>query len=261
MMKILFDTKEEAVKFLEESVITILNNDENIEVQKKLFELGFVWKSGKQNIIQNCQYLFLHYHGRKNTITYTNSEWDIRRKYVKDVGNLYNADFILAITIRGNKIPDKTDDKKVWFSGNETYGKQIIEYLMSLGGKNTAGLTGANKNAIYFIDSSFNIIRVISKNDDKDYAFTRSLVMENWKELSVNDILPKTRNVHTFDKVLVRDDDDEDWFPAFFAEFRDCTDEPYVTTEGSSFKQCIPFDENILESQLNKGTGPCTRRV
>lgn len=262
MMKILFDTKEEAVKFLGNSMITVMNSEEGEKVQKKLFFLGFVWKDGKQYVMQDCKYLLLHYHSNKNTMTYINNYREANSLiHMGCATNSYDADFILSITINDNVIPIKTCSKKVWISGNKTYGQQIIKYFKSLGGKNIAELSGTNENAIYFIEGGSDNIRVIRKNNDKDYAFTRSLVMENWKELSVNDILPKTKNVHTFDKVLVRDDDDEDWFPAFFAEFRDCTDEPYVTTEGSSFKQCIPFDENILESQLNKGTGPCTRRV
>lgn len=254
MMKILFDTKEEAAKFLRNSMITVMNSEEEEKVQKKLFELGFVWEDRKQDVMQDCKCLLLHYHNNKNTITYTNNYRAANSLiHTGCATNSYDADFILSITINNNVIPIKTCSKKVWIHGNNTYGQQIIKYFKFLGGKDVAGLNGRNENAIYFIESGSDNIRMITKDsNDSDHRFTRSLIMNNWKELSLNGILSK-RNIHTFDKVLVRDYDDDDWLPAFFCKLTDCPDYPYLTIGGSVYKQCIPFDEDILKSQEKKG--------
>ncbi len=152
MMKILFDTKEEAVKFLGNSMITVMNSEEGEKVQKKLFFLGFVWKDGKQYVMQDCKCLLLHYHSNKNTMTYINNYREANSLiHMGCATNSYDADFILSITINDNVIPVKTCSKKVWISGNKTYGQQIIKYFKSLGGKNIAELSGTNENAIYFI--------------------------------------------------------------------------------------------------------------
>lgn len=49
-----------------------------------------------------------------------------------------------------------------------------------------------------------------------------------------------------FDKVLVRDDDDDAWIPNFFFMYNIDSNYPYLTMNDTSFKQCIPYKGNEI---------------
>lgn len=53
----------------------------------------------------------------------------------------------------------------------------------------------------------------------------------------------KEHQFKPFDKVLVRDDDNELWATAFYSHKIDGY-YPYVTASSMGFKQCIPFEDN-----------------
>lgn len=57
-----------------------------------------------------------------------------------------------------------------------------------------------------------------------------------------------------FDKVLVRDSDDDYWVPSFFAYYTNDDDYPYADIFRNGNKQCIPFEGN--EKLLNTKDKP-----
>lgn len=57
-----------------------------------------------------------------------------------------------------------------------------------------------------------------------------------------------------FDKVLVRDDDDDAWIPNFFCMYTDEGD--YYAMNDVSFKQCIPYEGNEDLTFRTSATGP-----
>lgn len=52
---------------------------------------------------------------------------------------------------------------------------------------------------------------------------------------------PKT--LQPFDKVLVRDSDEDYWEPKFFDRYEKEGDEPYFTTNSCSYRYCVPYNE------------------
>lgn len=88
-----------------------------------------------------------------------------------------------------------------------------------------------------------------NKHGEEDlYSFTRKGRFNDIR-LSVHDLMlveyEKECQFKPFDKVLVRDMDDEEWTPAFYADY-DEESNSYVVIGcfGSSYNQCIPFEGN-----------------
>ena len=51
--------------------------------------------------------------------------------------------------------------------------------------------------------------------------------------------------LHPFDRVLIRDDECDNWEPAFFAYYDDSDDNyPFYCTNNDHFAECIPYDGN-----------------
>lgn len=54
-----------------------------------------------------------------------------------------------------------------------------------------------------------------------------------------------TNKFKPFDRVLVRDEEDDEWVPQFFSRFFDDGDTyPYQTVNGDVWAECIPYEGN-----------------
>lgn len=100
-----------------------------------------------------------------------------------------------------------------------------------------------------YLNSSYIII-----TEDEEYYFYDCVADYDeviWPFISIDEILGYkietpvlTEIFKPFDKVLVRDDDSQEWIPAFFKYFNKADDFPYNTMDGEFYKQCIPYEGN-----------------
>lgn len=78
-----------------------------------------------------------------------------------------------------------------------------------------------------------------SKVEDEDMALEIKKKIQNIVDKKPESSAPEFQ---PFDKVLVRDSDEQIWIPTFFGFFRKDKKFPYVTIDGS-YKYCIPYNE------------------
>lgn len=99
---------------------------------------------------------------------------------------------------------------------------------------------------------NFPLVTLILSNGEEDrYWHTPqgkgSLLNEELDyDLFLVEYVEEQHNFKPFDKVLVRDTDDEVWRPAFYADYDENLDDPYLIIGcfGGRYKQCIPFEGN-----------------
>lgn len=86
------------------------------------------------------------------------------------------------------------DKQKVYIKGNPKRGKDVINFLKDLGGRNTKLLLGVKENAYYFINPNGVI--------DYDYNYTFSpiipYVKEFYKEITLPRWKPEYREIYYF---------------------------------------------------------------
>ena len=82
-----------------------------------------------------------------------------------------------------------------------------------------------------------------------------------YKQIFLEDVLaikePKEEcEFKPFDRVLVRDSDNERWRPRFFAwhnvDYKENYPYPFETTDGCFHSYCIPYDENLANTTKSK---------
>ena len=124
-------------------------------------------------------------------------------------------------------------NKKVWIRGNSKRGKEVIKMLTDLGATNPKGYEGRCEGNVYFIGKFNNISSIY----DSENEFPK-MIKEEYKELT----LPKKEyHFEPFDKVLVREYNDDKWRAALFSHYGKVNN-LYHTTD-SSWKYCIPYNE------------------
>lgn len=71
----------------------------------------------------------------------------------------------------------------------------------------------------------------------------REVIAEDILSIEIDDLFPK-RSLMPFEKVLVRDDDDDDWKCDFFSHFDKANGIFAYTSVNGLYKQCIPYEGN-----------------
>ena len=134
-------------------------------------------------------------------------------------------------------------EQKVWIKGNKTRKVEVISKLLELLPTTYDNPPhGDNENAIYFITHQ-NKIENISITTN--YA---KIIMEEYTEIKLDDVITPKYQFHPFEKVMVRDEDNEEWHIDFFdheATLKHNGEEGTFITMAfnSPYKQCIPYNE------------------
>ena len=135
-------------------------------------------------------------------------------------------------------------EQKVWIKGNKTRKVEVISKLLELLPTTYDNPPhGDNENAIYFITHQN---KIESLSITTNYA---KIIMEEYTEIKLDDILLPKYQFHPFEKIMIRDEDDEEWCIDFFDREttleNDCGEEgTFITmTCNNTCKQCIPYNE------------------
>lgn len=134
-------------------------------------------------------------------------------------------------------------EQKVWIKGNKIRKVEVISKLLELLPTTYDNPPhGDNENAIYFITHQ-NKIENISITTN--YA---KIIMEEYTEIKLDDVITPKYQFHPFEKIMVRDEDNEEWRIDFFdcetTLKNDGEEGTFITmTCNSPCKQCIPYNE------------------
>ena len=148
-------------------------------------------------------------------------------------------------------------EQKVWIKGNKIRKVEVISKLLELLPTTYDNPPhGDNENAIYFITHQ-NKIESISITTN--YA---KIIMEEYTEIKLGDVVFPKYQFHPFEKVIVRDEDNEEWHIDFFdheATLKHDGEEGIFITMAfnSPYKQCIPYNE--ITKCLKDTRGPYTK--
>ena len=148
-------------------------------------------------------------------------------------------------------------EQKVWIKGDKTRKVEVISKLLELlPTTDDNSPRGDNENAIYFINHQN---KIEGAHITTNYAKT---IMEEYTEIKLDDIVLPKYQFHPFEKVMVRDEDDEEWGIDFFDSEstleHDSEEGTFITiTCVNSFKQCIPYNE--ITKYLKNTTDPYTK--
>lgn len=244
--------REEAKKMLTNTKVYV--NGKSKEIQEKLFEIGFAWGFDCGYEISFLDYPFLFI---ENTISYSNKMKTFKNSELKEI----SADDILNIKIDEEfKLKDgdifySTDlEGKRWISifnrieddGYFDYADLCLESI-DLYCSNEISLFGE-------LDDTFNVR--LATEEEKSKLF--SALKENgyvWNEKTKEiEKIKKEHEFNPFDKVLVRDSEDDNWDIEFFQEISgEDIDYKYIClSDGWNF--CIPYEGN--EELLGTSNSP-----
>jgi len=134
-------------------------------------------------------------------------------------------------------------EQKVWIKGNKTRKVEVISKLLELlPTTDDNSPRGDNENAIYFINHQN---KIEGAHITTNYAKT---IMEEYTEIKLDDVITPKYQFHPFEKIMVRDEDNEEWHIDFFDHEatlkHDGEEGTFITmTFNSPYKQCIPYNE------------------
>lgn len=113
-------------------------------------------------------------------------------------------------------------------------GEEVINTLKKLGGNIQINFHGNDPYSIYYIDHN-SIINTTPINSNMYY-----IIMDSWEEIK----LPECK-LNPFDKVLVKEDDDDQWDIDLYSHIDyDCDGETFFDCIGGRWKKCIPYKGN-----------------
>lgn len=161
----------------------------------------------------------------------------IDNEYCNIIKNVYvGSSFLNKYELEELTLPEEKPVLKV-IKGDEERCEEIIALLESMGGTNPICYQGAYNKNYYYIDKN-NVIYARSIENDffNDY------------KLEIIELPKKEYAFKPFDKVLIRDRNDEKWMPSFFSCKVEDDILPFKMMGGGSYKQCIPYEghENLI---------------
>ena len=136
-------------------------------------------------------------------------------------------------------------NKKVWIRGDIKRHHEVINKLLSLGATNNEPCTvgGALANNIYFIN---NANKIISQSLSSDFA---KIIMEEYTEIKLDPIVTPEFSFEPFDKVMVRDDQEDDEEGEWHIDLFDKVtlnregEKEYWTIDSGPYDMCIPYND------------------
>ena len=133
--------------------------------------------------------------------------------------------------------------KKVWIRGDQKRHHEVINKLLSLGAKKDDAPGGALSGSIYFIGIGN---QIISQPLSSDFA---KIIMEEYTELKLDPIKIPEFSFEPFDKVMVRDDQEDDeegeWHIGHFDKVTLNSEggKEYWTIDSGPYDMCIPYND------------------
>ena len=227
-------TKEEAYELLNNKKVYV--NGKSLDIQDKLFSLGFKWSSvgDTKSRCVDSPFLFIHcdkhFSHSNNMIFFKNHQYEE-----------ISVDNILNINIDPFTVGDILSLKE----------KNI---LIIYGGCNEAGevkyYVYANEDYILLEDTPtgrFGHVNDFKLANDSEIYQMINILEERGKKW--NNDLKCLEDIKVtfkpFDQVLVRDKNDDRWIPAHFKGYSKGNEFPYgVIPNMFYYKQCIPFKGN-----------------
>ncbi len=247
-------TREEARKMLTNTKVYV--NGKSKEIQEKLFEIGFKWNGCSKNNVLNLSSPFLFI---RNTITRD----DNMVTFINSGLNEVSADYILNIKIDEEF---KLKDGDIFYSTDE-YGYQWISIFNKINIEeylNYADLCIETDNlfsgSIHCFGTTYDTFNIrLATEEEKNKLF--SALKEkgySWNPDTKNVekvVEPKqTHEFKPFDKVLVRNFEDNNWDIEFFQEIGgEDIDYQFVCLSGC-FNFCVPYEGN--EELLGTSNSP-----
>ena len=239
-------TKEEAKKMLTNTKVYV--NGKSKEIQEKLFEIGFRWRGFPEKIIKSENDPFIYI---RDGITYNSDMLYFQCSKLKEV----SADDILNIKLDEEFIP-KYGDIIFAKSGDSSYieifdsykddgliNKCIwCSYYISL------GFPFSVNESSYLFKDDIDEIRLanVYERNMLFYALKEKGLVWNEEKKEVEKIeQPKEEHeFHPFDKVLVRDFEDDKWEIGFFEKINDNGEAFPFSCLSENWNFCIPYEGN-----------------
>ena len=239
-------TKEEAKMMLTNTKVYV--NGKSKEIQEKLFEIGLEWFGHKGNAILHVDSPFLYLTG---DITYNESMLFFKDSPLTEI----SSEDILNIKIDEEFIP-KHGDIIFVKSGDSSFIEIKDSYKDD-------GLTNKCIWCSYYISLGFpfsvNESSYLFKDDIDEIrlanVYERNLLFyalkekglvwnEEKKEVEKIEQPKKEHEFHPFDKVLVRDFEDDKWEIGFFEKINDNSEAFPFSCLSENWTFCIPYEGN-----------------
>ena len=244
-------TREEAKKMLTNTKVYV--NGKSKEIQEKLFEIGFKWRGHTENYIMNLNETFLFI---EESITFGWSMDSFKNSTLKEI----SADDILNIKIEedvtlkdGDIFCSRDLDGRRWISiFNRIEDDCYFNYAdLCLEGKN---LYCSGISLFGELDDTFDVRLATEEEKNKLFsALKEKGYVWNGKTTEVENI-KKEHEFNPFDKVLVRDFEEDNWDINLFQEIvGEDIDYQFVCLSGC-FNFCVPYEGN--EELLGTSNSP-----
>ena len=250
-------TKEEAKRMLTNTKVYV--NGKSKEIQEKLFEIGFRWIGFPEKIIKSENDPFLYI---KNAITHGEYMLSFKDSPLKEI----SAEYILNIKLDEEFIPKhgdiifvKSGDSSFIeiFDSYKDYGltNKFIwcSYYISLGVP-----FSVNESGGYLFKDDIDEIRLanVYERNMLFYALKEKCLVWNEEKKEVEKIEQpkKEHEFHPFDKVLVRDFEDDKWQIDFFEKINDDDEEFTFNCLSENWNFCVPYEGN--EELLDTSNSP-----
>ena len=250
-------TKEEAKKMLTNTKVYV--NGKSKQIQEKLFEIGFLWKGDEEKEISHMAYPFLYL---TEYITCNESMLFFKDSPLKEI----SADDILSIKLDEELFPKNGD---ILFIKEKYYNGPLISIFNKIENKSVYTHIDFNfkTGSFYDLDLSecylcyvneIDELRLATK-EEKEILFSalkeKGLVWnEETKKVETIEQPKKEYVFKPFDKVLVRDFEDDKWEINFFEKINDNGEAFPFSCLSENWTFCIPYEGN--EELLDTSNSP-----
>lgn len=240
-------TKEEAKKMLTNTKVYV--NGKSEEIQEKLFEIGFLWKDNEEKEISHMAYPFLYL---TEYFTCDESMSFFKDSPLKEI----SAEDILNIKLDEELFPKNGD---ILFIKEKYSNEPFISIFNKIENKSVYTYIDLNIKTGSFYDldlsecylcyvSEIDVLRLATK-EEKELLFNalkeKGLIWnDETKEIETIEKPKKEYVFKPFDKVLVRDFEDEKWGIDFFEKINDDDEEFTFNCLSENRTFCIPYEGN-----------------
>ena len=244
-------TREEAKKMLTNTKVYV--NGKSKEIQEKLFEIGFKWRGHTENYILNLNETFLFI---EESITFGWSMDSFKNSTLKEISadDIINSKINEGFKLKDGDIFYSTDlEGKRWISiFNRIEDEGYFDYAdLCLEGKN---LYCSGISLFGELDDTFDVRLATEEEKNKLFsALKEKGYVWNGKTKEVEKI-KKEHEFNPFDKVLVRDFEEDNWDINLFQEIvGEDIDYQFMCLSGC-FNFCVPYEGN--EELLGTSNSP-----
>lgn len=239
-------TREQAIELLKNRKVYV--NGRSAEIQKKLFELGFKWITGDEKIkIEDAPFLYipkLQEHGF--------SHGNDMLQFTRDSSQEISAEEILAI-----EVEQDFKENDVVVSGFEIMSERRCEWVAVYNKKDYGNYYA--KVVLFLVNDAPDLSDIEYDSFCNAQQWTRPATedekgklidaLKNSPDKRAKQILEEVFGIvivtecpfKPYDRVLVRDNNDDDWSVALFSHIRDDEGRPYVAN-CFGWSQCIAYE-------------------